>query len=57
MKFVTFYLMEWKKDLPEGFGFETSKVGWFALEKAKEKLKYKNEKEILEKANEILKQI
>ena len=54
LKFVTFYLMMWKRNLPEGFGFETSEVGWFTLEKAKEKLKYTSEKEILEKANKIL---
>ena len=54
IKFVTFYLMEWQKDLPEGFGFETSEVGWFSLEKTKEKLKHKSEKEILEKAEKIL---
>lgn len=54
LKFVTFYLMEWKRDLPEGFGFETSEVGWFAFEEAKEKLKHKSEKEILKKASLIL---
>jgi 8-oxo-dGTP pyrophosphatase MutT (NUDIX family) len=55
IKFVTFYLMEWKRNLPDGFGFETSETGWFVLEKAKEKLKYKSEKETLEKANMLLK--
>lgn len=54
IKFVTFYLMEWQKDLPEGFGFETSEIGWFPLKKAKEKLKHKSEKETLEIASEIL---
>lgn len=54
IKFITFYLMEWVKDLPEGFGFETNEIGWFSLEKAKEKLKYKSEKAVLEKASEIL---
>jgi 8-oxo-dGTP pyrophosphatase MutT (NUDIX family) len=54
IKFVTFFLMEWKKDLPEGFGFETSGVGWFSLEKAKEKLKHKSERQVLDKANHIL---
>ncbi|MCX6705284.1 MAG: NUDIX domain-containing protein, partial [Candidatus Woesebacteria bacterium] len=28
LKFVTFYLMEWKKDLPEGFDAETSEIAW-----------------------------
>lgn len=54
LKFVTFYLMEWKKDLPEGPGFETSQVGWDLFEEATGKLKYKSEKEVLRKANEIL---
>jgi len=54
LKFVTYYLMEWKKDLLEGFGFETSEVGWFSLKDAKVKLKHKNEKAVLEKASEIL---
>ena len=35
MKFVTFYLMEWVLDLPEGFGFETSQVGWFEFDEAR----------------------
>ena len=54
LKFVTYYLMEWEKDLAEGPCFETSEVGWFTLEKAKEKLKHKSEKEILQKAKDIL---
>lgn len=54
LKFVTFYLMEWKNDLPEGFGYETSETGWFSLNKAIEKLKHKSEKEVLVKANKIL---
>ncbi len=54
LKFITYYLMEWEKDIKEGAGFETSEVGWFTFEEAKEKLKYKSEKETLEKAKEIL---
>jgi 8-oxo-dGTP pyrophosphatase MutT (NUDIX family) len=54
LKFVTYYLMEWINDLPEGFGFETSEVGWFTFEEAREKLKHKSEKEVLEKADKIL---
>lgn len=54
MKFVTYYLMEWEKDLPEGFGCETSEIGWFNLENAIKILKHKSEKEIIYKANRIL---
>ena len=54
LKFVTYYLMEWKKDLLEGPGFETSEVGWFAFKDAINKLKYKSEKEVLQKAKETL---
>jgi 8-oxo-dGTP pyrophosphatase MutT (NUDIX family) len=54
LKFVTYYLMEWEKDLPEGFGFETSEVGWFPLKETTDKLKRKSEKEVLEKANNMI---
>lgn len=54
LKFVTYYLMEWQKDLPEGFGEETSKVLWLSYDEARKKLSYSGEKKILDKANEIL---
>lgn len=54
LKFVTYYLMEWKKDVPGGPGFETSEVGWDPFEDAVRKLKYKSEKEVLQMAHEIL---
>jgi len=54
MKFVTFYLMEWMSDLPEGFGFETAEVGWFPFDEAKKLLKSSGEKKMLEKAKEII---
>lgn len=54
LKFVTFYLMEWKKDLPEGFGFETSEVAWLPFEEARKRLKNSGEKKILEKAQALL---
>lgn len=49
MKFVTFYLMEWEKDLPEGFGFETSEIGWFEFDEARKLLKSSGEKKMIEK--------
>ena len=53
-KFVTFYLMEWKKDLLEGTTFETEEVAWLPHDKAKKLLKHKGEKEIMDKAKEVL---
>jgi len=54
LKFVTFYLMEWLTNLPEGPGFETSEVAWLTFEDARKKLKYPSEKKVLDKAKEIL---
>lgn len=54
LKFVTFYLMEWTVDLPEGTDFETSEVAWLPFEEAYDRLTYRGEKEILKKAKEIL---
>ena len=55
LKFVTFYLMEWVADLPEGFDFETSEVAWLTFPEARKRLSYSNEKKILDKAKELLK--
>jgi len=46
LKFVTYYLMEWIKDLSEGPGFETSEVAWLPFKKARERLSYSGEKKI-----------
>jgi len=54
LKFVTYYLMEWVRDLPEGPGFETEAVEWGPFETAYKRLKYPSEKDILKKANEVL---
>lgn len=54
LKFVTFYLMEWVKDLPEGFDGETSEVLWLSFEEAKKKLSFGGEKQMLKKAHELL---
>lgn len=54
LKFVTFYLMEWIRDLPEGTDFETSEVAWLPYQEAYKKLTYKGEKEVLKKAKEFL---
>lgn len=54
LKFVTFFLMEWKSDLPEGFDGETSEVVWLPFEEAYKKLSHLGEKQILKKANSLL---
>lgn len=54
LKFVTFYLMEWRRDLPEGTDFETSEVAWLPYDAASTRLTYASEKEVLKKAKEIL---
>jgi 8-oxo-dGTP pyrophosphatase MutT (NUDIX family) len=56
LKFVTFFLMEWTNNLPEGFGWETSQTKWLPFEKAMQKLFSKSEKKVLEKAKIILEQ-
>ena len=54
LKFVTFYLMEWKKDNPEGFDFETSEIAWLPFNKAYKTLSFSSEKSVLKKAEELL---
>ncbi|AKM83123.1 MAG: NUDIX hydrolase [Candidatus Woesebacteria bacterium GW2011_GWF1_31_35] len=54
LKFVTFFLMEWTKDLIGGFGDETSKTIWLPFEKAYKLLSFSSEKQILKEAKEIL---
>lgn len=54
MKFVTFYLMEYVKDLPQGFDEETSEIAWLPYSEAYKKITFAREKEMLEKANELL---
>ena len=54
LKFVTFYLMEWAKNLPEGFDFETSEIAWLPFEEAYKRLTYGGEKQILKKAKDLL---
>lgn len=54
LKFVTFYLMEWVKNLSEGFGEETSEIVWLSYKEAYKKLSFSGEKEVLKKAKELL---
>ena len=50
LKFVTFYLMRWLKDLSEGFGEETSEIAWLPFDKAFKKLSFSGERQVLKKA-------
>jgi len=54
LKFVTFYLMEYIRDLPEGYDKETEEVAWLPYEDARKRLSYSGEKKVLDKAKEIL---
>ena len=54
LKFVTFYLMEYVRDLPEGFDWETEEVVWLPFEEARKQLSFGGEKEMLVKAKELL---
>ncbi len=54
VKFVTFYLMEYAGDLPEGFCWETEEVKWLPYNEAYKQLSFGGEKQILKKASDIL---
>ncbi len=54
LKFVTFYLMEWTRDLPEGFDGETSEIDWLPFENASKKLSFDKEREVLSNAYKLL---
>lgn len=54
LKFVTFYLMEYIKDLSEGFCWETAEVVWLPFNEAKKQLSFSGEKQVLVKAKELL---
>lgn len=54
LKFVTFYLMKWISDLPEGFDGETSEIAWLSYDEANKKLSFEREREVLAKANNLL---
>lgn len=54
LKTITYYLMEYQEDVPDGFGWETQEVVWLPYDQAKEKLTFKSERKILEKAKKLL---
>lgn len=54
LKFVTFYLMEWVEDLPEGFDDETSEIAWLPFDEAYASLEFQREKDTLKEASEMV---
>lgn len=52
-KTVVFYLMEYLQEAETGFTWETEEIDWLPFGEAKERLAFKQEKEILEKAKKL----
>ena len=50
MKFITYFVMEYESDAPEGFGEETAEIKWVTKEEAMQLLIHKNERKLLELA-------
>lgn len=46
MKFITYFVMEYTGDAPEGWGEETEEAKWVGWEEAKDRLAYANEKKL-----------
>lgn len=54
LKFVTYYLMEYVQNTPEGHDTETETTAWLPYQKARSQLAYPKEKSLLDKAHEYL---
>ena len=54
MKFITYFVMEYIGDAPEGFGSETAETKWVTEEEAIELLTHENERELLHEALRVL---
>lgn len=54
LKFVTFFLMEFIKELQDGHDWETSEVKWLPFDDAYKLLSFTGEKQMLKKAQELL---
>lgn len=57
LKFITYFVMEWQKDLPDGFGWETGEIKWANLTKALEILGYDSDKKLLHQASDFIKKL
>jgi 8-oxo-dGTP pyrophosphatase MutT (NUDIX family) len=53
-KVVTYFLMEWETDLPEGFGWETKEIKWVSLDEGLQLLAYPTEKGVLREVMKLL---
>lgn len=53
-KTVIFYLMKYVQEAKGGWCWETEEIAWLPFEEAKQRLAFKNEKILLEKAKETL---
>jgi len=51
LKFILYFVMEWREDLKEGFGSETAEIRWVTQEEALQLLAHKNEKDLLKEAH------
>lgn len=54
LKFITYFVMAWQRDLPEGFGWETGIIKWAIFEEAQQLLEYSSDKELLHQAVEFI---
>jgi len=54
MKFITYFVMEYVSDTPEGFGWETAEAKWMAVTETQNLLIHKNEKELLVQAIKMI---
>ena len=56
-KTVQFYLMRFREGSTDNHDHEVDDAQWFTIEEAIDRLAYKGEKEILQKAKEMIKQV
>ncbi len=54
IKIVTYFLMRYLDGNPAEHDYEVAEAGWYELEKVDEKLKFKTDKDVFEKAKEII---
>lgn len=55
LKFITYFVMAWQNDLPEGFGWETGEIKWATLDEALPILGYPSDGKLLHHASELVK--
>ncbi|MDO8487979.1 MAG: NUDIX domain-containing protein [bacterium] len=50
MKFITYFVMEYVKDVPGGYGWETAETKWVTPSEAQQLLTLKNDRQLLTQA-------